>query len=447
MKKVLASLLLLFAAGAGAWAQQGGEKLAGECAAYLGAYFQGQAGVRLGVVALENRSALNDAAVQKLYQLLLSRLEAEKGLRPVDLLLAVSGGRGEFNLSRAHELDFQLELKLLQNRGRVGLGVALFSRLQDRLAALKYFEADISGGEMELLQSRSFAVAAMGFAKILELEAREGLMDVRSLPGADGREQVYFFYPDEVVVYEARETRLEKRSQIALSWGRPFYPTLHPEGRLLLFHSGQELLLAAGGNFSPQAQVLALRDGSWQEAGRIDFVPLRLAALNGIPYLVGARYAEGQNFFQERLYFLPWGAAAESGGLQYRQAFPAMALDVSADAEGRLQAIHAIDRDYAYRLLATDFAARAPITGKSGAALAVLDNAWLALSDHSRGADQLFFYDIRDGGLRPVYAGKIDGEVQFLAAGSWQGMPGFWAGVLPPGGRGRLVQFWGKSDG
>lgn len=449
MKKVPAILLFVLLAGVAARAQDGAGKLADECAAYLGSYLADRADVRLAVVSLENRSPLNDLAVQKLYQMLLARLEAQKNLRPVDLLLNIAAGRGEFNLSRAHELDFQVELKLIQNRGRIGLGLALFSRLQDRLAALKYFEADLSGGELDLLQARSFAFAGAGFAKVLELESRGGLMDIRSFAGPDGRERYYFLYADEIVVYEARETRLEKRSQFKLAWGRPFHPTLHPQGRLLPFRSGQEMWLAAGSNFSPRSLVLAFRDGSWQPQGRIDFVPLRLVTFNQASYLVGARYEEGQNFFKDRLYFLPFPAPLDDAQLQYRRIFPAMALDVAVDAEDRLQAVHAVDRDYAYRLVAADFELKAPLAEKAGASLAVLDDAWLAVSGYSRGSDRLFFYDIRDGGLRPVYEGAIDGEVQFIAAGSWNGARGFWAGVAAPGsGEERLqVQFWGKNDG
>lgn len=222
---------------------------------------------------------------------------------------------------------------------------------------------------------------------------------------------------------------------------------LHPEGRLLLFRSDQDLVLTAGGNFSPSAQVMTFREGRWQESGKVDFVPLRFLTLNQQAYLIGARYEEGRNFFKDRIYFLPFSALASGEGLQYRRICPAMAIDISS-ANGQLQAVHVIDRDYAYRLFSADFEERTPLTEKKGASLAALNGEWLAMSDHSRTNDQLFFYDIRDGGLRPVYSGKVAGEVRFIAAGNWRGTRGFWAGVRQQedGMERLLVQFWGRGD-
>ncbi len=447
MKKAIGSLLLFIILAAGAWAQQGAEALVLECAGYLGAFFKNRFDVRVAVVSLENRSELGDLAMQKLYQMLLSRLETEKSIRLVDLLVDFSDGTGKFNLSRAHDLDFLLDLRLIQNKSKAGLGLTVFSRLQDRVVAVKYFEQAISKGEMDLLQAKHFAFAAMGFSKLLEFESKEDLMDIQSIAGDDGQTQYYFYYPDEIIVYTAREASLEKHSQFKLKWARPYHPVLHPEGRLLLLRSARELMLTAGGNFSPYAQVLTLRDGQWQEAGRVDFVPLRFVTLNQNPYLVGARFEEGRNFFKDRIYFLPFRTPADSEGLQYRRICPAMAIDI-ASANGLLQAIHVIDRDYAYRLFSADFEETTPLPEKKGASLAALNGEWLAMSDHSRTADQLFFYDIRDGGLRPVYSGKIAGEVLFIAAGTWQDARGFWAGVRQQAdGMVRLlVQFWGKRD-
>lgn len=447
MKKAIGSLLLFVILTAGARAQQGAEALVSECAGYLGAFFKDRFDVRVAVVSLENRSELGDLALQKLYQMLLSRLEAEKNIRPVDLLVDFSEGSGRFNLSQAHDLDFLLELKLVQNKSKAGLGLTVFSRLQDRVVAVKYFEQAISRGEMDLLQAKHFAFSAMGFSKLLEFESKSDLMDIQSFAGDDGQTQYYFYYPDEIIIYTARETRLEKHSQFKLRQTRPFFPVLHPEGRLLLFRSDQGLMLTAGGNFSPGAQVLSFRDGQWQEAGKVDFVPLRFLTLNQQPYLVGARYEEGRNFFKDRIYFLPFSTPLGSEGLQHRRICPAMAIDVSS-AGGELQAVHVIDRDYAYRLFSSDFEERKPLSEKKGAALAALDGEWLAMSDHSRRSDQLFFFDIRDGGLRPVYSGKIAGEVLFVAAGKWHDSRGFWAGVRQQedGMERLLVQFWGKGD-
>jgi hypothetical protein len=448
MKKAAALLLTIIALGSALAAQQqGAEALVEEAAAYLAAFFQGKGDVCVAIVALDDRAGLGDSGLQKLYQMLAARLEANPAIRFADLLVAVADGRADFNLDRARELDFLVELRLLRGLDKVGLGLAVFSRLQDRVVALKYLERAIPAGERDLLRTRSFAFAAMGFAKLLEFEARAGLLDIRSLAAADGAMQYYFYYPDEIVIYQAREAGLEKRFQFKLKWGRPYFPTRHPEGRLLLFRSGSDLVLTAGGNFSPYSQVLTFRDNAWQEAGRVDFVPFRFVSLNHTPYLVGARWEEGRNFLKERIFFQPYDPAAAAGaGLMQKQVCAAMALDIAA-ADGQLQAVHAIDRDYSYRMYGADLVERTPLPGKKGGSLAALGGQWLALSDFSRSADRLFFCDIRDGGLRPVYETAVAGEVRFLADGTWHDAPGFWAGVEQDDGDGSrlLVQFWGKA--
>jgi hypothetical protein len=447
MKKAICSLLMFLSFAAAVLAQQGAEALVNDGAAYLGTFFKNRFEIRVAVVRFENDSELTDPALQKIYQMLVSKLENEKNIRVSDLLVNFTNGRGEFNLSQAGELDYLLDLKLIQDKSRTGLGITVFSRLQDRIVAVKYFEKPLALGEMDWLNTREYAFAELGFSKLLEFESKAGLMDIQSTAADRGQKQYFFYYPDEIIIYAANETRLEKQSQFKLKWTRPFYPVLHDEGRLLLFRSGPALLLAAGNNFSPYAQVLAFRDGQWLEVRKIDFVPFRYIELNQSPYLVGARYEEGRNFFKDKVYFLPFSDLAEKAGAYEKKTRPAMALDFSTQ-EGRLQAMHLIDRDYRYHLYTPEFEEMTPLPEKKGASLASLDGEWLAVSDHAVSSDQLFFYDIRAGGLRQVYSAKISGEVQFISAGSWQNAKGFWAGVKEKadGSERLLVQFWGKRD-
>jgi hypothetical protein len=447
MKKAIGSLLLFLAAGASLPCQQGAEALIVESAAYLDAFFKGRFDIRVAIVHFENHSELNDLAMQKVYQMLVSRLESERNIRVADLLVHFADGRGEFNLNQAGNLDYLIDLKLIQDKSKTGLGVTVFSRLQDKIVAVKYFEKAISKAEMDFLNTRNFSFSDLGFSKLLEFESRRDLMDIQSITVADGQEQYFFYYPDEIVIYLARETRLEKHFQFKLSWTRPLFPVLHHEGKLLLFRCGPELVLTAGGNFSPTAQMLTFRNGQWQEAQTVDFVPLKYVMLNQNPYLVGARYAEGRNFFREKIYFMPFAGPADRGAEFERSSYPAMALDFST-REGQLQAMHLIDRDYNYHLFTAEFEEKSPLPEKKGASLAAFDGEWLAVSDHAHASDQLFFYDIRDGGQKLVYTGKISGEIRFISAGTWQGSKGFWAGVLQQADvlERYMVQFWGKRN-
>jgi len=448
MKKVIGSLLLLLLFGSPCIGQQGADALVAESTAFLSAFFKNRFDVRVAVIRFENNSELTDTAMQKIYQTLISRLEGEKNIIVSDLLVNFAGGRGEFNLGRVDELQYLLDLKLIQNKSKTGLGLTVFSRLQDKIVAVKYFEKALGKGEMEYLNTRNFAFSELGFSKLLEFESKKNLMDVQSISGGEGQEQYFFYYPDEIIVYLAREMRLEKYSQFKLEWTRPVYPVLHYEGRLLLLPTSQGLVLTAGNNFSSTAKVMALRDGQWQEIQKIDFVPRQHLVLNQNPYLVGTRYDEGRNYLKDKIYFLPFSDPANQSGIYEKKIIPAMAIDFSV-REGQLQAVHLIDRDYHYHLFNSEFEEMLPAPEKKGASLAALGGEWLAVSDYSRATDQLFIYDIQNGGQRPVYTGKISGEIQFISAGVWQKVRGFWTGIRQKQDdlERFVVQFWGKRDG
>ena len=181
MKKAICSLLLLLMYAGTVVGQQSAEALVTESAAFLKDFFKNRFDVQVAVVRFENDSELTDTAMQKLYQLLISRLENDKNIRISDLLVNFTNGLGEFNLGRVDELQYLLDLKLIQNKSKTGLGLTIFSRLQDKIVAVKYFEKDLSKGEMDLLNAKNFAFSELGFSKLLEFESKKNLMDIQSI--------------------------------------------------------------------------------------------------------------------------------------------------------------------------------------------------------------------------------------------------------------------------
>ena len=440
-------LLILFLYPCFSFSQSSAESLVQEVADYLQAFFKNKAEARVAVVQFENYSELTDLAMQKIYQTLTARLENEKNIKISDLLINFANGRGEFNLSKVNELDYLLYLKFIQNKSKTGLGMIIFSRWQDKLVSIKYVEKNLGKGEMEFLNAKNFAFSELGFSKLTEFETKKNLMDIQSINSADGQTQYFFYYPDEIAIYLAKEERLEKHSSFKLKWTRPLYPVLNYQGKLLLFTFKQELILTVGNNFSPYAQLWTFSNNQWLETAKISFVPFKQLVFNQNPYLVGARYDEGKNYFKDKIYFMPFSDPTVNSGIYEKKAFPAYAIDFSTQ-EGQLQGVHLIDRNYNYHLLTADFAEKTPELNKKGASLAASEGQWLAVSDYSRQTDQIFFYDIKAGGQRPVYTGKTPGEIQFITAGIWQTVKGFWVCVqLPQDGYGRLVlQFWGKRN-
>jgi len=441
------SLLMLLLFPVFVFCQSATEAMVQEAADHVRDFFKDKTASRVAVVQFENYSELTDLAMQKIYQLLTARLENDKNISVSDLLLNFANGRGDFNVSKVNELDYLLYLRFIQNKSKIGIGMMIFSRWQDKLVSIKYCEKNLGPGERELLNVRNFAFSEMGFSKLSEFATKKNLMDVQSTPGADGQTQYFFYYPDEIVIYTAREDRLEKQTATKLNWSRPLYPVLHYHGKLLLFLFNHELIMTVGGNFSSNAQMLTLRDNVWLETAKIGFVPFKKLIFNGNSYLVGASYDEGKNFFTDKIYFMPFSDPAVVSGIIERKAFPAYAIDFSTQ-EDQLQGIHLIDRNYRYRLLTADFNETAPEPEPKGASLSAGDGQWLAISDYSRQTDRIFFYDIKAGGLRPVYSGKIPGEIQFISAGVWQNTKGFWVGCQLPHDQDdqSVLQFWGKRN-
>ena len=413
-------------------------------------FFRSQGRIYAAVVDLVDLSGLSDLSGQKFYQLLVAGLESDTSghIRFSDLMIAFAANRGEFNLNPARPLSHLIQLKLIRNRDRIGLGIVIFSRTLNRIVYIKYLESPLSAGEQTILQSRDLPFSGLGFTRLIEMEVRENLLAVRNIRDDSGEERYFFYYPDELLIYKINQERLEKFFSIKLNWQRPLYPVLDIEGKLALFTRGQTLWLSVGGNFSPRSQLFQLKGGQWEAAGTVDFVPLRRLVINHVEYLAGARFEAGKNVFSDRLVLAPFREdRPDPANVLEKQGAPSFDLDFSS-ADGQLNAIHAVDTTYHCRLLSAAFEETFAETVKYGASLAVAGDRWLAVSDYSETTDRLHIFDISGGGRLPVYQAPLEGEATFICEGSWKGTPGFWVGVRKkeesywrP-----LLQFWGKKD-
>jgi len=381
--------------------------------------------------------------------LLVARLENKKNFHFLDLMVNYGHGRGEFNLAQAETLNYLIHLKIIQNQDKTGVGLAIYSRRQDRLVFLRYSQVVLNQGEKEILNATGgFGFNELGFAKLTEFEVKRHLLDLRAWQGTTGQTQYFFFYPDEIVIYRAGENRLERETAFKLNWQRPYYPTLEYEGRLLLLGDPQKLYLVAGANFSAAAPVFTpLGENGWQKIAQVDFVPFAQILLNGTGYLVGARYQPGQNFFQDQLVFLPYRPGDFAAAKYYEKSiFPFYDLAI-ASPRGDLESVQATDLTYHCHFFSGNFEELVSETTRTGASLAIIDNRWLVSSDYTTVNDRLLFFDIQNGSRRLVYESKVDGEVRFLTAGIWNGISGCWAylKVGQDDSAQYRLQFWGKK--
>ncbi len=450
MKRGLACLLLavccpLMLSG------RGTQRLAEKTAAAIAEIMADRFNPRLSVISFENHTELSDIVIQNFYQILVSRLESspQKNFDFSDRMVAFANGKGRFNSRRLDEIGFLVALKMLRSGPHVGVGITVFSRLSDRLAAVRYVSESIPPEELRVLDLPEPAFASAGFSMTARLEADSGLMDVCSQTEPNGNMRHYFLFPDKVDVFEWGARRMVRLMTLPLEWPRPFAPARHVEGHLLVFHNPAGTWLIAGANVAEKSLVFLRREGNWEAQPALDFVPIRHLLINDVPYLAGVRYAAGRNYFRGGLVLMPFRQGFPDPERLYEKPLPeAFAVDFTA-REGRLTGLHMVDREYRYRLFTTDFEDSIVNERLRGAALAALDTDWVALSDYSRGKDRAFFFKTSDGGTREVYAADFPlREIRFISPGSWENEPGFWV-CLENAGPDRSVtqlEFWRKQS-
>ncbi len=396
------------------------------------------------VIRLENHSFLTDADVQKLYHTVAARLETSPAIRFHDSLLAIQDGRGQFGQAPRWSAQFLVALTLVTSRSRVGIGTAVFSRRLDRLASFKYWETEIGDAELLALRTLDGSFAQSGFSLEREIEVQPHLLDVAADREEGGETRYYFLYPHVVEVFTVEEKALRRVFSIPLVWGRPFYPTQTPEGRILALRNGKELFLTVGTNSSPESLLFSRQGGTWSVVRRIPFVPFGRFTVNRNLFLVGAPYAPGRNYFAGSMLFLPWPPAAD-GAPPLEKTFPPFYAADFALKDGTIQGINLVDTTYLLRLYEADFSERPVDPEPRGAQLAVCQDAWLAQSAHSRGSDHLQIAAVQGGGRRFLYRCALNGEIGFIRAGNWENRPGFWVLLEQREQRTRrsTLQFWG----
>lgn len=442
---------------------QGVEILARKISDGVLEHFAGKTNIRTAIVKFENFSDLSDLAAQKFYQLLVSNLESSppSQLTHTDLMVNFHKKRGEFNLNRIDKLNYLIYIKLLNNRDKLGAGVAVFSRVLDKLVYIKYVEEKISTGERVLYNVRDYGFKGTGFSMLMDIDADKNLLDFKTVENPDNADndaayKYFFYYPDKIDIFVMEDNSFKKFFSYKLDWGRPYFPVLNREGRLCLFYHENGLYVSVGSNFSPNSRIFRLKDNVWKQIAVVDFTPLKLIRINQNDYLAGARYDEGKNFFRELLVLAPFisGELDQTNRLEKRvPVFYSLDFSIAGPKENGemvLESVHLIDTGYNYRFMAGDFEERAVEPERRGSSLAALDGLWLAISDYStrEDKDKLYFYKIEEGSKRPVYENPIQGQAIFISAGAWKDHRGFWVYVKEKqGNRDEYrLQFWSKKN-
>lgn len=428
---------------------QGLDHLAGKVSQNIKDFLTLQSRKTAAIINFENFSGLSDQSALKFYQLLTSRLEVLSQVRFLDLIVNFNNGHGVFNQKIGERIDFPIYMKMIQHQGKIGVGTVIFSTNLDKIVYIKYSEEWLDSGEKEILNTEIYGFGGVGFSKIVEIEADRNLMDLKGAKDSTGGYRYYFYYPEKVDIYGVDTNRLAKLLSLNLEWGRPYYPAIQPEGRLLVFDFKGIRYLAAGSNFSPASKLFLFENNQWRELGGIPFTPFTLVRLNDVYYLIGAAYEMGRNYFQGDVLLAPFTNSGIVSERRYeKKVHPFYAIDFSANGD-LLNSIHMVDMDYHYKFYTADFESFSVDLVKRGSALASLADKWLAVSENIEIADQdkLFFYKIENGSRRLVYEEKISGNVVFISSGVWKREDGFWVYVKRRQRYGDefKLQFWKKG--
>lgn len=431
--------------------------LAGKTANSILDYFSDKYNIKAGIIQFENTAGISDLTAQRFYQLLISKLETAAKISYTDLMINFHQNRGEFNLNRIHPLNHLIYLKLTRNKNKIGAGIAIFSRTLDKIVFLKYVEELFTAEEREIYNTTNFGFKNTGFAKIMEMEFKQQLLDLKSFLDQKGRLRFLFYYPEKIEFFRLSGNQLIKVFSHPLHWGKPYYPVMEYEGKLCVFFHDNQLYAAVGGNFSRMAKIMTINQGEAEtatEVDTIDFIPFRPLQLNEVRYLAGARYTIGKNYFQNKLMLLPFRfTSTQLIKEKYfvKEISPFYSLDFSiTGTDNTLDSIHIIDRDYRCRFLADNFEELTVEEEERGAVLCCLGGQWLAVSDYSYGSDRLYFYRIEKGSRRLVYQNEVNGEIIFISDGLWKAAPGFWVYLKqlkpPPAAPEYKLQFWSKKS-
>jgi hypothetical protein len=427
---------------------QGMEQLADRSAAGIHDFFSRENFLRTSIVTFENYSGLPDQIAQKFYQLLVVKLESHDRIQFSDLMINFERNHGVFNLSNVSNLDYLLYVRLIRNREKLGAGLVIFSKTLDKIVGVQYRETLLPEGEKQVFSVREFGFKALGFSRVVEIESRQDLLDIKSIQVSSGEYHYFFYYPERIEIFRQDDKLLEKVSSIPLRWETPYYPVLEFEGRLALFRINRDLYLTAGGNFSPHSKIFRHRNSQWEMYTKIEFVPFRFFQVNQQSYLAGSKYELGKNYFINKIYLVSMENADFSGGKIFEKSIPEFYSLDFAVSDGNLMSVHMIDRDYRYRFFAADFEEKTVENNKRGSSLIAMDDKWLAVSDFAKGTDTVYFYKIENGSRNLVYQNRISGEIVFVSAGRWKTFPGFWL-LVRKGGKndtGYYLEFWQKGE-
>ncbi|MEN8152641.1 MAG: hypothetical protein ABFR75_01340 [Acidobacteriota bacterium] len=426
---------------------QGFEILTGKINNSINSYFKNKTEIKYSIVKFQNNSILTDIEGQKFYQLLVSKLELNKNLNFIDLLLDFNKKNGVFNLNRVNGIDYSVYINLTNNKNKIGSGIVVYSRDLEKIVFVKYFETLIKKGERDLLKIKNYGFKDSAFVKFFEINLNNQLLDVCSINGPEDSIYSIFYYFDKVEIYKHEGKTLKKKITEKLLWERPFFPVIKKEGKLFSLIKDKEIYFFVGGNFSSYSRVFSYDGKTVNKKGKINFIPFSKFTINNIDYLAGSKYASGKNFFLGKIFFM----ALKNGKIISSEIFikkvPEFFSAIFGKNENNLNTFSIIDKNYLFKRFTQDFNEKVVSKIKYGFAAGNSGDNYIGLSGYTMNNDILNIMNVDHGIENESFKQDINGSISFISKGIWNEKKGLWILIE----RNKFennsfhLQFWGRN--
>jgi hypothetical protein len=402
----------------------------------------------LSVVTLKNTTQLNDNAVQKIYQMIVYRLESNSKIKFKDSMLSFVNGNGNFRLKRNSGVRYLLSVKLIQSKSNIGIGITMYSVILDKTVFTKYLEWKPLPGEIDFLNIKERNFSSYGFDKIVEINAKSGLLDMKTMKSKQGVLLFYFYYYDHIDILVKENNMLKKKNVISLNDSKKYHPVIYREGRLFFFNYNDNEFMIVGNNFSESSIIFMYKQNKWEKYSSINFIPFETFISNETLYFIGGQYVLGKNFFKDRLVLKNVKTTLEgTKEVFYKTIKPFYSISFLKEGN-RIKYMYIVDRKYNFINYGPDFQVLSNDKKKSGFVAFVWNNKWIIKTAFTVGEDVISFYKVNELENTPKYKKNIKGEVLFISNGKWSDKKGIWLYIKRKVHNYYVykLQFWSKKD-
>ncbi len=388
-------------------------------------FCNGIGNVRYSIINLTNHSKLSDIELQRFYHLIVSAIERQRNNNFTDLITGFEKDRGIFDLNKINLVSYTVSLKIVNNMGKLGIGIAVYNRNTENIVFIKYFEESVNLKEIELLGTENSRIGKYEYKKSYEIKVTKDLLDVSSLKNKDKSDNIFFLFSRKIDIYNLRDNNLKKINSIRIEWGRPYYPAIKSEGKLFVYSNKEEIFIFAGINSSPISLIFSYKNGNIKQIGKLKFVVTSIMLINGQKYLSGFKYSLGKNFFRGNLFLKTFNEMSLESGEVFKKNLPEFYSAILMKDDLIFSGLYLIDKNYKLHVYSGNMDEVANSDRRYGSTLSI-KNKFVGISDYLRGNDNFMIVKNENGIDKPIHTIPINGEIKFIKGGEFGGYSGFW---------------------